>query len=130
MRNRKGGDIMPMIQIDLRKEVFEEKGKEVSAAIHAALVAGLGIDDTDLFHVFRPHGEGEIIFSPTYAERDRRDLIIIRITMVQMFSAEQKRKMFIELTKRLVEVGIRRDDILACVLYNHHEDWSLGEREY
>lgn len=120
---------MPLIQVDLKRSVFEDKGREISNAIHHSLVAGLVMDITDLFQVFRPHDEGEIIFSPTYDNRDRRDLIIIRITMVNMFSVEQKKKTYKELTKRLVDIGIRRDDILVCVVENSAENWSLGERE-
>jgi len=120
---------MPLIQVDLNRSVFADKGKEISNAVHRSLVAGLGMDTTDLFQVFRPHDEGEIIFSPTYDNRDRQDLIIIRITMVRMFSLEQKRKTFQELTKRLVDIGIRRDDLLVCVVENSAENWSLGERD-
>lgn len=120
---------MPLIQVDLKRSVFKDKGKEISSAIHNSLVAGLGMDTTDLFQVFRPHDEGEIIFSPTYGNRDRHDLIIIRITMVNMFSLEQKKKTYKELTKRLVDIGIRCDDILVCVVENSAENWSLGERE-
>lgn len=120
---------MPLIQIDLRRSVFKEKGKEISNAIHHALIAGLDMDPTDLFHVFRPHEEGEIIFSPTYDNRDRRDLIVIRITMVNMFSQQKKKKTFQELTKKLVEIGIRRDDILVCIVENSAENWTLGERD-
>lgn len=120
---------MPLIQVDLKKSLFKEKGKEISDAIHNSLVAGLGMDETDLFQVFRPHDEGEIIFSPTYDNRDRRDLIIIRITMVQMYSLEQKKSTYKELTKRLVSIGIRRDDILVCIIENSAENWTLGERD-
>lgn len=120
---------MPLIQVDLKKSLYEDKGKDISDAIHNALVEGLGMETTDLFQVFRPHEEGEIIFSPTYDNRDRRDLLIIRITMVQMFSLEQKKKAFKELTRRLMDVGVRRDDILACIVENSQENWTLGERE-
>ncbi|MDD3401872.1 MAG: tautomerase family protein [Hespellia sp.] len=120
--------MMPLIQVDLRRSVFEEKGKGISDAIHNALVAGFDMETTDLFHVFRPHDEGEIFFSPTYDNRDRRDLIVISITMVNMFSPEQKKKAHKELTKRLVEIGVRRDDILVCMVENNAENWTLGER--
>jgi len=119
---------MPLIQVDLHRSVFREKGREISNAIHQSLIAGLGMEPTDLFQLFRPRDEGEIIFSPTYDNRDRRDLIVIRITMVNMFSLEQKKTTYKELTKRLVDVGIRRDDILVCVVENNAENWSLGER--
>lgn len=118
---------MPLIQVDLKRSVFEEKGKEISNAIHNSLVVGLGMDTSDLFQVFRPHDEEEIIFSRTYDNRDRQDLIIIRITMVNMFSLDQKKKTYKELTKMLVDIGIRRDDILVCVVENIADNWSLGE---
>lgn len=120
---------MPLIQVDLKRSVFQDKGKEISNAIHNSLVAGLGIDTTDLFQVFRPHDKEEIIFSKTYDNRDRQDLIIIRITMVNMFSLDQKKKTYKELTKRLIDIGIKRDDILVCVIENSADNWSLGERE-
>ena len=119
---------MPLVQVDLKRSVFENKGKDISNAIHNSLVAGLGMDATDLFQVFRPHSEEEIVFSPTYDDRDRQDLIVIRITMVNMFSLEQKKKTYQELTKRLIDIGIRRDDILVCVIENSQVKWSLGER--
>lgn len=121
---------MPLIQVDLNKSLFKEKGKVISQAIHKSLVVGLGIEETDVFHIFRPHDEGEIIFSKTYANRDRHDLIVVRITMVNMFSFEQKKKMYQEITRRFMAIGIRRDDILVCVLENNgHESWSLGEQD-
>ncbi|GAB2023170.1 hypothetical protein RyT2_22440 [Pseudolactococcus yaeyamensis] len=110
--------------------MFKEKGKELSDVIHRSLVIGLGIEETDIFHIFRPHDDGEIIFSKTYANRDRQDLIVIRITMVNMFSFVQKKIMYQEITRRLMAIGIRRDDILVCVLENNgHESWSLGEQD-
>lgn len=120
---------MPLIQIDLKRSLYIEKGNAISQGIHMGLVEALGMDTTDLFHVFRPHDDGEIIYSPTYDDRDRCDLIVIHITMVAMFSHEQKKNAFKEITKRLVENGIRRDDLLICVVENPAENWSLGERE-
>lgn len=120
---------MPMVQVDLRKELFESKGREISQAIHQSLIDGLAMDPTDLFQVFRPHDPQELIFSTNYAGRNREDLLLIRVTMVRMFSLADKQLLKSLLTKNLCSIGIRCDDILLCILENGGEDWSIGEPE-
>ena len=53
---------MPTVQIDLRRDLYVAKGPEISRAIHAGLMEGLDMPQDDLFQVFRPHDEGEIVF--------------------------------------------------------------------
>jgi len=117
---------MPMVQVDLRRELFEEKGPAISKAIHAALIEGLDMPPDDLFQIFRPHGEGEIVFSPDFAGVDRRDLILVRITMVHMFPVDVKSQMYDALAKHLEAAGVRHEDILVCVVEVGFEDWYAG----
>ncbi|MDR1017904.1 MAG: tautomerase family protein [Lachnospiraceae bacterium] len=120
---------MPLIKVDLNRKVFAKKGQELSDAIHEGLVTGLGIEDNDIFHVFTPHDEEEIIFSADYDNRDRRDLITIQIIMVKMFSEKAKKSALKDITRNIINIGIRRDDILICMLENPQGNWSLGEKE-
>lgn len=117
---------MPMVQIDLRRDVFAEKGEAISAAIHQGLIEGLDMPADDLFQVFRPHDEGELVFSPTYGGADRRDLVLVRITMVHMFSAETKSRMYKSVVQHLEKAGLRHEDILVCVVEVGFEDWYAG----
>jgi len=117
---------MPMVQCDLTREVFAEKGAAISQAIHEGLVAGLDMSPDDLFQVFRQHGPGEMVFSPDFGGAERNDLVMIRITMVHMFSVADKTKMYREIVQRLEQVGIRHDDVLICVVENGFEDWYAG----
>lgn len=117
---------MPMIQVDLRREVFQEKGAAISTAIHEALVEGLDMPADDLFQVFRPHDAGELVFSPTYGGADRRDLVLIRVTMVHMFSVATKNRMYTSLVHRLEAAGLRHEDLLVCVVEVGFEDWYAG----
>ena len=117
---------MPMVQVDLRRDVFQEKGKAISQAIHAGLVEGLDMPADDLFQVFRPHDDGELVFSPDYGGADRKDLILLRITMAHMFPVDTKRRMYKALVHRLEQVGVRHDDILVCVVDVGFDDWYAG----
>ncbi len=117
---------MPMVQVDLSRELFEEKGPAISAAIHSGLIEGLDMSPDDLFQIFRPHGAGELVFSPDFAGVDRRDLILLRITMVHMFPVDVKSRMYTALASHLEAVGVRHEDILVCVVEVGFEDWYAG----
>jgi Tautomerase enzyme len=117
---------MPMVQVDLRRDVFQEKGEAISQAIHAGLVEGLDMPADDLFQVFRPHDDGELVFSPDYGGADRKDLILLRITMAHMFPVDTKRRMYKALVQHLGQVGVRHDDILVCVVDVGFDDWYAG----
>ena len=107
---------MPMIQVDLRRDLFQAKGEAISKAIHAGLIEGLDMPADDLFQVYRPHDEGEIVFSPDYGGADRRDLVLIRVTMVHMFPADVKARMYAAVVRHLEAAGVRHDDVLISVV--------------
>jgi Tautomerase enzyme len=117
---------MPTVQVDLRREVFAEKGAAISQAIHQGLIEGLDMPADDLFQVFRPHDDGELVFSPTFGGADRQDLVFLRITMAHMFPAEAKNRMYKALVTHLEKAGLRHDDILISVVDVGFEDWYSG----
>lgn len=117
---------MPMVQVDLRRDVFTEKGKAISQAIHDGLIDGLDMPADDLFQIFRPRDEGELVFSPDYGGVDRRDLVLIRITMVHMFPVDAKQRMYAAVVRRLEKAGVRHEDVLICVVEVGFEDWYAG----
>lgn len=117
---------MPTVQVDLRRELFREKGTAISAAIHEGLIEGLDMQADDLFQIFRPHDAGEIVFSPDFGGADRRDLVFLRITMVHMFPADAKQRMYTAVVRRLEAAGLRHEDILISVVEVGFEDWYAG----
>ncbi|MBN9373895.1 MAG: tautomerase family protein [Cellulomonas sp.] len=117
---------MPMIQVDLRRDLFQAKGEAISKAIHAGLIEGLDMPADDLFQVYRPHDEGEIVFSPDFGGADRRDLVLIRVTMVHMFPADVKQRMYTAVARHLEAAGVRHDDVLISVVEVGFEDWYSG----
>jgi hypothetical protein len=117
---------VPLIQVDLDRDLFESSHEELSKAIHQAQIDALDMPADDLFQVFRPHGPGELKFDPGFGGVDRRNLVLIRITMVHMYSVATKQKLFQALADRLEQQGVRREDLLVAVVENGFEDWYAG----
>jgi tautomerase-like protein len=117
---------MPLIQIDLDREVFDSLGDRLSAAVHEAQLDALDIPAGDLFQVFTPHGPGELRFDPAYNGVDRQRLVLVRVTMVHMYSVATKQRFFEAVVKRFAEVGVRAEDVLIAVVENGFEDWYAG----
>ncbi|MDR1431975.1 MAG: tautomerase family protein [Propionibacteriaceae bacterium] len=118
---------MPLIQVDLDRKLWQESGKDISAAIQRAQVKGLEIPAGDLFHVFRPHDEGEIIFDPTFGGVERHSLIIIRVVFVHEHPVVKHKYAFYDaVVEEFGALGIRSDDIMVCITENTYEDWYAG----
>jgi Tautomerase enzyme len=118
---------VPLIQIDLDRELFDSLGDKLSAAVHQAQIDALDIPSDDLFQVFTPHGPGELRFDPKYNGVERQRLILLRITMVHMYSVATKQRLYRSIVERFGEVGVRAEDILISVAENGFEDWYAGQ---
>lgn len=117
---------MPLVQVDLPRALYEEKGDAISTELQAAFVEAAGVPADDKFQIFRPREAGEIRFERHYNNVDRRDLMIIQILMVHHYSVEKKRGLYRNMVGRLEKIGIRKDDILIAVTENGFEDWFAG----
>ena len=117
---------MPLIQIDLDEDVYESLHEQISAEVHQAQIDVLNVPADDLFQVFRTHAPGQLKFDPTYGGVDRRALVLIRITMVHLYSVNTKRALFEAIAARLEAIGVRHEDLLISVVENHFEDWYAG----
>lgn len=117
---------MPLVQVDLPRALFDEKGGKMSSEIHQALIDSLAIPADDKFQVFRPRDEGEIIFDPGYNGVDRRSLVLIQVLMVHMYPVDRKRELYRHIVTRLDAIGVRPEDIQIAVSENGYEDWYAG----
>jgi hypothetical protein len=118
---------MPLVQVDLDQQLFDSSHAEISQALHTAQIEALGVPEDDLFQVFTPHGGDQLKFDPGYNGVDRRQLLLIRMTMVHMYSVAQKRALFGAMRDKLGECGVRAEDILISVVENGFEDWYAGK---
>jgi hypothetical protein len=117
---------VPLINIDLSRELFEASHAEIGNASHDAQIEALGIPADDRFQVFQPHDSDELKFDPGYNSVDRRDLLLIRITAVHMYPVATKKKFFAAVVDKLAPIGIRPEDVLISLTENGFEDWYAG----
>jgi hypothetical protein len=117
---------MPLVQVDLDEKLFSSLHEPLSRAIHQAQIDALGIPADDLFQVFYPHATGELKFDPGYNGVDRQNLLVVRMTMVRMYSSETKNKLYAAIVARLGQCGIRAEDVLISIVENGYEDWYAG----
>jgi hypothetical protein len=117
---------VPLINIDLSRELFEASHAEIGNAIHEAQIEALGIPADDRFQVFQPHGVDELKFDAGYNNVDRRDLLLVRVTAVHMYPVATKKKFFAAVVEKLEPLGIRREDVLISLVENGFEDWYAG----
>jgi hypothetical protein len=117
---------VPLIQIDLDRELYETSRGALSAAVHEAQLEALDIPADDRFQVFTPHDPGDLVFDPAYNGVERRSLVLVRITMVHMYSVATKQRLFRAIVERFGEAGVRPQDVLIAVVENGFEDWYAG----
>ena len=118
---------MPLIQVHLTRAVYDECHEQIGHAIHEAQIEALGIPADDRFQVFSPHADGELKFDTGYNGVERRDLLLIRVTAVHMYSTAVKQAFFRAVVDRLEPLGIRPADVLICLVENGFEDWYAGK---
>ncbi|MGH3170643.1 MAG: hypothetical protein ACRDN0_32800, partial [Trebonia sp.] len=61
---------MPLVQVDLPRPLFAEKGARISDEIHQAFIDSLAIPADDKFQIFRPREADELVFDPGYGGVD------------------------------------------------------------
>ncbi len=117
---------MPLVQFDLPRRLFEEKGTEISEEVHLAFIDALDIPPDDKFQIFRPRDNGELVFDPSYGGVDRQSLMVIQVLMVHRYPVALKRELYRALVTRLGKVGVRPEDIQIAITENGYEDWYAG----
>jgi hypothetical protein len=117
---------MPLVQFDLPRPLFEEKGTEISDEVHLAFMDALDIPPDDKFQIFRPRENGELVFDPSYGGVDRQSLMVIQVIMVHRYPVALKRELYRALVSRLGKVGVRPEDIQIAIIENGYEDWYAG----
>lgn len=114
---------MPHARVDLHT-TYRDRLPELSAALLAGMVNGFDMPPTDLFHIFRLHDMGELVFGTSYPEPPREDIIFIEILAGTGYaSSEKKHKALVAIADELEAIGIPRDNLLLHVLEVPAGDW-------
>src|SRR3954470_21661848 len=94
---------MPLVSINLRKGRPPEVKRAIAVAVHAALVANLGIPQTDRFQLIREYESADFIHSDAHLDLTyTSDLIMLEITFVEGRSDEIKKARFCQGSRQQV----------------------------
>ncbi|WP_375388271.1 tautomerase family protein [uncultured Amnibacterium sp.] len=119
---------MPLVRVDIHEHLRPRRA-ELSAAIHSGLVEGWQMPADDLFHVITVHDEGDLLYSRTFPDADRSDLVLVQILAFTGYSPEVKQRGAVLVVDRLAALGIKRDDILIALSENGDGDWLAPAKE-
>ncbi len=114
---------MPHIRIDMN-HTRREQLDAISDALHRSLVDGLGMIEDDLFQKFNLHGPGELVFSRTFPDADRDEIIYVEVLSAYGYTKEQKEAMYAHMVANMAAIGIRQDTLLISMIeMNGAENW-------
>jgi hypothetical protein len=106
---------MPHVHIDMHRS-RKPQMEAISAALHQSLVDGLLMPADDLFQIFTLHDDGELVFSRTFPDADRDDIIYIEVLASQGYTPEDKARMYDAMVEQTALLGIRADTLLISIV--------------
>jgi hypothetical protein len=115
---------VPLIQIDLDRALFNNKGDGIDNAVRTAVSEILGSPENEIVVLFSPYdgATDPTRFNPSVASEGQ---IILAITMVRFFSVDAKLELYFRILTGLADLGIRPEDVHIPVLENGAEDSYL-----
>lgn len=119
---------MPLVRVDIH-EALSDLRPRMSDAIHRGLVEGWGFPADDLFQIFTVHPVGDLVYSRTFPDADRSDIVFVQITAFAGYSPEVKQRGASLVVGQLAALGLRRDDILIAITENGEGDWLTPAKE-
>ncbi|GAB3610916.1 MULTISPECIES: tautomerase family protein [Humibacter] len=120
---------MPLVRIDMHASLAD-KQKAISAAVHDGLVNGLPMPADDLFQIFRLHQAGELVFTTTFPDAARTDILYIQILLANIYQPDDKQRMYDAVVGNLVEAGVKPDNILIALTENAGSDWFAPSKDW
>ena len=113
---------MPLIKINSRKIWNKAEKKEINDRVHQALVGAIQIPDWDYFHRFYEFEDEDFIF-PNFKSNK---FIIIEIHLFLGRSDEMKKKIYQNISTKLMEFGISSEDIFIQIIEQPNSNWGIA----
>ena len=118
---------MPFVRISLPEDTPRETRRKISDGIHRALVAAVGIPETDMFHVINSIAAEDFIVTPSHNGIDYENVVFIEISLIRGRSEEKKLNLYKAIQENLTkDAGKRPQDVIVVLLENERVDWSMG----
>jgi phenylpyruvate tautomerase PptA (4-oxalocrotonate tautomerase family) len=95
--------------------------------VHRALVETVGVPEADRFQIITEHAPETLVYDRDYLGIARTDgIVLIQITFSSGRTLDQKRLLYRRIADRLVEAGVRREDVWVNLVEVPRENWSFG----
>ena len=119
---------MPLVRIAVPANRDASYRRNVSDAVHKALVDAIGIPPADRFHIVTAHNPEDLIFDPSYLEVARTPgFIAVHITLRRGRAPEKKRALYRAIADNVnTATGTRVEDVMVVLSENDAIDWSFG----
>ena len=110
---------MPLVIINLRKGRRAAVKRAMADAVHAALVAKLGIPTSDRFQLIREYDGDDFIHADAHLDLSySADLVMLEISFIEGRSDEVKKDLLRDLNARLAASAGQRPDDLFVVFHD------------
>lgn len=117
---------MPHARIDMHR-ALEPQLADISNAILRGMVTGFEMPADDLFQIFRLHEPGELVYSPTFPNQQRTDIIFVELVAQVGYSDEIKQRTMAAIVDEVSALGIKRDNLLLVHQEVHGAAWYAPE---
>ena len=120
---------MPLIRISLRAGKPAGYRRAIARNIYEALRETFNVPEKDFFATVSEHDETGFIYDREYFNIARsNDLVLIRMTVSNTRTVEQKKALYRRIVERLTkDPGLRPQDVFINLLEVAKENWSFGE---
>lgn len=117
---------MPLVRITVRDDTDPATRRAIANGVQRAMVATIDIPEADRFQIIDQLPAEAIIADPAYLGVERRNPVIIQITLVRGRSQEKKTALYRAVADHLAAAGVRPEDVIVVLTETGRDDWSLG----
>jgi phenylpyruvate tautomerase PptA (4-oxalocrotonate tautomerase family) len=119
---------MPIVRLDIPDSWTDARARSLADAVHAALVAEVGIPIADRFQILQRHRAADVIWDAHHSNLTRgADAVLISITLRAGRSDAVKRALYRAIALEAgARAGLRPDDVMVVLSENGSADWSFG----
>lgn len=120
---------MPLINVYLRQGTTPEYRRDVSSALHEAMVDVLKVPQDDQFHVFHEVTPDNFVIQPVAFGLPRGERTMFVQLSFNQRTAEQKKELFRAIVANLRRfAGVPEEDVMIVVFETARENWWAAGR--
>ncbi|MGW1289387.1 tautomerase family protein [Streptomyces sp. NPDC001118] len=120
---------MPLINVYLRQGTTPEYRRDVSSALHKAMVDVLKVPQDDQFHVFHEVTPDNFVMQPVVFGLPRGERAMFIQLSFNQRTAEQKKELFRAIVDNLGRfAGVPEEDVMIVVFETARENWWAAGR--